>query len=178
MLTPVLTVALLVAGTVSTTVAMTSRKWAPQESALAAETPLASRMAAADLEERREVLRTWATERRLAEFLDERNLPAGSVLLDTTYGFPVVLFSARPEIFVVPSDPDFVTALSSPREHGVRYILAVPPTGRGARDAVNLRYPTLWDNGAGVGTLDVSAPNDGAGQPDFRLYRVRAEPFS
>jgi hypothetical protein len=41
---------------------------------------------------------------------------------------------------------------------------------------VNLRYPTIWDNGAGVGTLDLTVPNDGSGQPDFRLYRVRETP--
>lgn len=177
-LTPVIAVVLLAAGTVSTTAVMTSREWAPQEYALAADTPMASRMGAADLEDRRAVLRTWSTERRLAQFLDDRDLPAGSVLLDTTFGFPVVLFSDRPETFVVPSDPDFVTTLSSPWKNGVRYILAVPPTGRGARDAVNMRYPTIWDNGAGVGTLDLAVPNDGVGQPDFRLYRVRAEPVS
>lgn len=175
-LTAAATLVLLAVGLVSTAVTMTSREWAPQEYALAAETPLASRMDAGDLEDRRAVLRTWGTERRLAEFLDARDLPAGSVLLDTTFGFPVVLFSSRPDTFVVPADPDFVTTLNNPREHGVRYILAVPPTGRGARDAVNMRYPTIWDNGAGVGTLDLSVPNDGVGQPDFRLYRVRAEP--
>lgn len=172
-LTNAMVIVLLVAGTVSTTAAMTSKRWAPQEYALAAETPLASQMSAADLEDRQAVLRTWGTERRLAQFLDEKDLPAGSVLLDTTYGFPVVLFSSRPETFVIPSDPDFVTILSSPWERGVRYILTVPPEGRGATDAVNLRYPTIWDNGGGVGTLDLSVPNDGAGQPDFRLYRVR-----
>lgn len=175
-LTAAATLVLLAVGPVSTAVTMTSREWAPQEYALAAETPLASRMGAGDLEDRRAVLRTWGTERRLAEFLDARDLPAGSVLLDTTFGFPVVLFSSRPDTFVVPADPDFVTTLNNPREHGVRYILAVPPTGRGTRDAVNMRYPTIWDNGAGVGTLDLSVPNDGVGQPDFRLYRVRAEP--
>lgn len=174
--TALATLVLLAVGAVSTTVAMTSREWAPQEYALAAETPLASRMDADDLEDRRTVLRTWTTERRLAEFLDDRDLPAGSVLLDTTFGFPVVLFSSRPETFVIPSDPDFVTTLSSPADHGVRYILAVPPTGRGTRDAVNLRYPTIWDNGAGIGTLDLTVPNDGSGQPDFRLYRVRETP--
>lgn len=174
--TGVASLMLLAVGAVSTTVAMTSREWAPQEYALAAETPLASRMDAGDLEDRRTVLRTWTTERRLAEYLDARDLPEGSVLLDTTFGFPVVLFSSRPETFVVPSDPDFVTTLSSPGDHGVRYILAVPPTGRGAQDAVNLRYPTIWDNGAGVGTLDLTVPNDGSGQPDFRLYRVRETP--
>lgn len=177
-LTPVIAVVLLAVGTVSTTAVMTSREWAPQEYALVAETPMASRMGAVDLEDRRAVLRTWSTERRLAQFLDDRDLPAGSVLLDITFGFPVVLFSDRPETFVVPSDPDFVTTLSSPWKNGVRYILAVSPTGRGARDAVNMRYPIIWDNGAGVGTLDLAVPNDGVGQPDFRPYRVRAEPVS
>lgn len=170
------TLVLLLVGTVSTTVTMTDRRWAPQEYALAAATPLASRLDGADLDERRAVLRTYRTERRLAEFLDASDLAAGSVLLDTTFGFPVPLFSERPSTFVIPSDPDFVTSLDDPYTHGVRYILAVPPDGRGAQDAVNLRYPTFYDNGSGVATLDIEIANDGAGQPDFRLYRVRETP--
>lgn len=167
---------LVVLGTTSTTVAMTEQRWAPQEYALAALTPLASGMDADDLAERRSVLRTFGVERRLASYLDTRDLASGSVLLDVTYGFPVPLFSAAPDTFVVPSDPDFETSLDDPYAHGVRYILAVPPEGRGLQDAVNRRYPTFYDNGAGVATLDMEIANDGSGQPDFRLYRVRADP--
>lgn len=169
-------VVLALTGTVTTAWGMTSRTYAPQEYALAAATPLASGMDAKDLEDRRAVLRTWGTERQIAGYLDSRDLPEGSVLLDVAFGFPVVLFSRDPSVFTVPSDPDFVTSLDDLWNSGVRYVLTVPPEGRGAQDAVNLRYPTIWEDGAGVATLELDVPNDGVGQPDFRLYRVRENP--
>jgi hypothetical protein len=39
-------------------------------------------------------------------------------------------------------------------------------------DALNLPYPTLYDTGADVATLELEIPNDGDSQPDWRLYRV------
>lgn len=120
----------------------------------------------------RRIAATFATERMIAGYLDELRLPRGAVLMDTVYGFAVVVASDRPDQFVVPSDRDFVRVLNRPAEHRVTYILAVPNTGRGESDAVNRRYPTLYENGAGIATLVLEVPNDGAGQPQWRLYRV------
>lgn len=39
-------------------------------------------------------------------------------------------------------------------------------------DALNLRYPTLYETGADIATLELEIPNDGDSQPDWRLYRV------
>ena len=39
-------------------------------------------------------------------------------------------------------------------------------------DALNQRYPTLYETGADVATLELEIPNDGDSQPDWRLYRV------
>ncbi len=68
--------------------------------------------------------------------------------------------------------------LNDPSLYGVRYLLAVPRTGRGLSDALNQRYPTLYETGADVATLELEIPNDGDSQPDWRLYRVNepAEP--
>ncbi|MFC9439965.1 ArnT family glycosyltransferase [Nocardia sp. NPDC057030] len=120
----------------------------------------------------RRIAATFSTERRLANYLDAMNLPRGAVLMDTVYGFAVVVASHRPDQFVVPSDRDFVRVLNRPAERGVKYILAVPNTGRGTSDAVNRRYPTMYENGGGIATLALEAPNDGAGQPEWRIYRV------
>lgn len=120
----------------------------------------------------RRIAATFATERRLANYLDALDLPRGAVLMDTVYGFAVVVASHRPDQFVVPSDRDFVKVLNRPAERGVKYILAVPNTGRGTSDAVNRRYPTLYENGSGIATLVLEVPNDGAGQPEWRVYRV------
>jgi hypothetical protein len=94
------------------------------------------------------------------------------VITDTIYGFAIIAASERPDTFVVPSDPDFTTLLNDPVNSGVKYLLAVPPMGRGVADALNRRYPTLYDTGADIATLELEVPNDGDSQPNWRLYRV------
>ena len=84
----------------------------------------------------------------------------------------MVVASRSPKTFVVPSDPDFNRLLNDPAGQGVKYLLAVPPTGRGVSDALNQRYPTLYETGADIATLALEIPNDGDSQPIWRLYRV------
>jgi hypothetical protein len=73
---------------------------------------------------------------------------------------------------VITSDPDFVRILNDPAAARIRYLLAVPPTGRGVSDALNRRFPTLYASGADISTLELEIPNDGDGQPNWRLFRV------
>lgn len=119
-----------------------------------------------------QIARTFKTERDIAQYLENLDLPDSSVITDTVYGFGILAASSRPQVFVIPSDPDFTELLNDPTANGVRYLLAVPATGRGTSDALNVRYPTLYDTGAEVATLELEIPNDGDGQPDWRLYRV------
>ena len=72
----------------------------------------------------------------------------------------------------LPSDADFTRILNDPAANGVRYLLTVPNEGRGVSDAVNRRYPTVFENGADIATLDLEIPNDGDNQPTWRLYRI------
>lgn len=120
------------------------------------------------------VLRTFSAERRIAEHLDAMDLPDGAVLLDTVQTFAVVVSSDHPRQFVVPSDGDFVEILDDPVGAGVQYLLTVPNEGRGTSDAINRRYPTMYDDGAGgLAELVLEIPDDGAGDPvAWRLYRV------
>jgi hypothetical protein len=171
-LTATLMTAAVAAGLALTSVAMTRPSIAPQEHALTALVAPDVADASPTAVDRRHIIASFATERAIARYLDAKQLPAGSILLDTVYGFAVTAASDRPEVFVVPSDEDFVTILNHPDAHKVRYILTVPPTGRGASDAVNRRYPTIYDNGAEISTLEIEIPNDGANQPPWRLYRV------
>lgn len=120
----------------------------------------------------RRIAATFSTERQIADYLDRLDLPESSVITDTVYGFAVVVASEKPRTFVVPSDPDFVQMLNDPSAHGIKYLLAVPPTGRGVSDALNQRYPTLYETGADIATLELEIPNHGDSQPDWRLYRV------
>ena len=94
------------------------------------------------------------------------------MVCDTVYGFAVVVRSTRPRQFVIPSDRDFTRVLNDPAAFDVQYILAVPNQGRGTSDAVNVRYPTMYDNGAQIAELVLEAKNQGANLPDWRLYRV------
>ena len=123
------------------------------------------------LDERR-IVRSFSTERTLARYLDSLDLPDGSVLTDTVYGFAVVVQSRRPKQFVIPSDSDFVEVLNDPKSAGVQYMLAVPASGRGLSDALNQRYPTLYENGAQIAVRVLDVRNQGADLPDWRVYRV------
>lgn len=118
------------------------------------------------------VLATFATERDIAARLDAMDLPDGSVIVDSMEGFPILAATRHPKRFVVPSDRDFVRILGDPAGHGVRYLLTIPPTGRGATDAINRRYPSVYANGAGVATLDLEIVNTGYERPNWRLQRV------
>jgi hypothetical protein len=120
---------------------------------------------------------TFSTEREIAHYLEKLDLPESSVITDTVYGFAILAASRNPKTFVVPSDPDFTALLNAPAENGIKYLLAVPPSGRGKSDALNLRYPTLYETGADIATLELEIPNDGDSQPNWRLYRVN-EPTS
>jgi hypothetical protein len=155
-----------------TVVGMSAPDYAPQEYALAAvlapDPDDVSERAATE----QRIARTFGTERRIADYLETLNLPDSSVITDTVYGFGIIAASPRPRTFVIPSDPDFTELLNDPSDNGVRYLLSVPPVGRGTSDALNLRYPTLYETGAEVATLELEIPNDGDGQPDWRLYRV------
>jgi 4-amino-4-deoxy-L-arabinose transferase-like glycosyltransferase len=147
-------------------------KYAPQEYALGAVlAPDPNSVSDRKAVERR-IAASFSTERQIAGYLGKLNLPDGSVITDTVYGFAVIAASREPKTFVVPSDPDFTDLLNAPIENGIKYLLAVPPVGRGVSDALNLRYPTLYETGADIATLELEVANDGDSQPNWRLYRV------
>ncbi|WP_308170490.1 ABC transporter [[Mycobacterium] fortunisiensis] len=156
---------------------MSLQRYAPQEYSLGAVLAPDPHNTSDKATSQRRIAATFSTERELARYLDNLDLPEGSVITDTVYGFAVVVASRDPKTFIVPSDNDFVKVLNDPAAFGVKYLLSVPNTGRGVSDAVNLRYPTLYETGGDVATLELEIPNDGDGQPDWRLYRVN-EPAS
>lgn len=151
---------------------MSMPRYAPQEYALGAVLNPEPYSVSAEKAAEHRIARTFSTEREIAHYLDDLDLPESSVITDTVYGFAIVAASRKPKTFVLPSDPDFVRILNDPSARGAKYLLAVPPTGRGKSDTLNKRYPTLYDTGADIATLELEIPNDGDGQPDWRLYRV------
>ena len=128
-----------------TAAGMTSAKYAPQEFAyrsVVAPTPDSTEKR--HLDEAR-VLRSFSTERALAQYLDSLHLPDGSVLADTVFGFAVIVQSRHPKQFVIPSDQDFDRILNDPARFGVRFLLAVPRSGRGSSDCLLYTSPSPRD---------------------------------
>ena len=120
--------------------------------------------------------RRLLSERRLAQWFDSKDLPDGSVLMDTFLTWGIWLSSEHPKQFVITSDYDFVAALNRPWDFGIRYIVATNP-GRNVPDALNRRYPSLWDDGAGVAALGYTT--DGPTSDEmFRVYRTTGRPVS
>jgi hypothetical protein len=111
---------------------------------------------------------------RIARTIDAMKLPHGAILVDnfTPCVSFVILASAHPQQFVIPTDRDFERALGSPDIFDIRYLMVPPSADLGRLDALNRHYGSLYKNGAGVGIkvhqFDLS------GCPRFRLYKVAA----
>jgi hypothetical protein len=114
-------------------------------------------------------------DRLIADYLDAKHLPNGSVIMDTFAGWGIWLYSDDPKQFVVTSDYDFAVALNRPWDNHIRYILVSNPALNDAPDAINLRYPSLWSDGAGIGRLVYSAVG-ATGQERWRIYEVVEPP--
>ncbi len=158
-----------------TAIGMESRSLSVQQYAVGALLPF-DPQEGTDMDQQLRILESFGTEREMADHLDAMDLPDGSILVDSLYGFAVVAASKYPKRFVLPSDRDFVSILSDPAAADVKYILTVPNSGRGTADAVNRRYPSIYSNGAQISMLELEFPNDGADQPDWRIYRVLTNP--
>ena len=114
-------------------------------------------------------------DRKVAEFLDRKKLPDGSVLMDTFSGWAIWLASDDPRQFVVTSDYDFTSDLNRLWESGIRYVV-VSKSDLTVPDAINLRYPSLWDKGFENATLVYSA-NGPMGTERRRIYRIDGPPI-
>ncbi|HTW12393.1 MAG TPA: hypothetical protein VME01_06610, partial [Solirubrobacteraceae bacterium] len=73
--------------------------------------------------------------------------------------------------FVVPSTQQFSVYLNAPYQHGIRYLITVPPVGFGAIDALNRYYPGLYEdcirNTQLVAVVDSTGVNT-----QYRIYRL------
>ncbi|WP_245847644.1 ABC transporter [Dietzia natronolimnaea] len=172
-LVPVGMLLLLAAGVPFSAVAMVSPSLSQEQHALHAVILPESGDRSPELRLQQEaIVASFDTERRLADYLDSLGLPDGAVIMDTVHGFPIIASTTRPEQFVIPSDRDFVEILNDPAANGVQFLLTVPAEGRGTSDALNLRYPTVHENGAQLGSLEFEVVNSGSDRPTWRLWRV------
>jgi hypothetical protein len=119
----------------------------------------------------RHLLRAEISE-EAAGWLDRQQLPAGSVLLDAATSFRVVMRSENPRQFVITPDRDFAQVLANPVLYGVRYMLVTSPVfEQPGGDALAAAYPSIYEDGAGLGRLAYEAS-----RPDevltYRIYEV------
>ena len=93
----------------------------------------------------------------------------GTVLMDQA-SLWVLHAAPRPEVYIVPSDRDFLPALNDPEQFGVRYVLMLSAAGA---DQVSALYPDMWDGG---GAVDVELVAEWGDEDDpkthMRLFRL------
>lgn len=112
------------------------------------------------------LLQTFGAEQEIAAWIDREDPGEGTVLADSAYAYPIIMNSAEPRQFVITSDYDFQSRLENPRDQGIKYILV--QADRPA-DAVQVRWPKMFVDGAGLGTLVNSWDTP---QGEWRLYVV------
>jgi hypothetical protein len=143
--------------------------------AIAAPTGLATRLdpklGDGRAQQGRENLARTEISQEVARWLDDQELPPGSVLLDVATGFRLILQSRRPSQFVITPDRDFPAALANPGAYGVRYLVVPTDMVLDQLDALTREYPDLYANGAGMGELvyEASRPDQ---QWNYRVYEV------
>jgi hypothetical protein len=110
--------------------------------------------------------------RDVANYLDARDLPDGAVVIDVALGFWVVLQSDRPKQFVITPDRDFEAVVADPVAFGAKYLLVSPSAGMGSLSLITRTHPGIYDNGAGIATLEHEFTSPGGAQHTWRLYRL------
>lgn len=116
---------------------------------------------------------TFEVDRDVAAYLDAKQLPDGSVAIDSGSGFAVLAATDDPRQFVITSDQDFDGAVADPIGHGVQYLLL----NRSASqfDEIAATWPDLAAGAAEEpwATLDVVFPvTGGPGAHEWVLWRV------
>ena len=112
------------------------------------------------------LLQMFQVERSIATYLDDLAPGDGTVLADSAYAFPIIMSSRHPHTFVISSDFDFQAAVDNPLAQHISYILV---RSDARSDAVQVRWPTLYANGATIATL---VRNWVGVVGEWRLYRV------
>lgn len=118
--------------------------------------------------------RLMVNDRVMAQHLGRQHLTDGTVLMDTFNTWGVWLSSTHPKQFVITSDYDFKSALNRPWEFDIKYLVVSNPAVSDA-DAINVRYPTLWNDGAGFSKLVYSIRGTNS-EDQFRLFEVTEPP--
>lgn len=109
---------------------------------------------------------TWKDEREIAQLL-MANTSGREALLDDFQGYRVIFFSGEPRRFIANADRDFAEAVNRPQAHA-RWALVSSTRLEGVLNAINRRYPMLYEQGAPWAELVREWPDVG-----WRLYRIK-----
>jgi len=104
-------------------------------------------------------------EAKVAAWVRERVIDR-DVLMDDFSGREIIRLTGTTHPFVLGVDRDFEEILTFPQGR-VRYVLVPRPDNLGSLDAINRRYPGLFDGLAGFAELEQD-------WGEWRLFRVRA----
>src|SRR5664279_1598036 len=111
-------------------------------------------------------LEMYLVEHQISAYLDQLNPGEGTVLTDSQYAFPIISSSENPRTFVISSDFDFQASVDDPAGQNIKYLLVRADS---SADAVQIKWPTVYDDGAGIATLVRTW--DGVGG-HWRLYHM------
>jgi len=111
-------------------------------------------------------LEMYLVEHQISAYLDQLNPGEGTVLTDSQYAFPIISSSENPHTFVISSDFDFRASVDDPAGQNIKYLLVRADS---SADAVQIKWPTVYDDGAGIATLVRTW--DGVGG-HWRLYHM------
>ena len=106
---------------------------------------------------------SYITDVEIANYINE-NLGDKKILMDDFIGFGIILNSLNPKIFINDSDADFAASIADPKRY-CDYILVKKPNDLGTLDAINKKYPTLFDSGSNFAHLSKDFGT-------WRLYEV------
>lgn len=104
--------------------------------------------------------------KEVAYYLDEHVPDHNLVLMDTFNAFEIVLNTSHPNRLVITSDYDFDEILVDPVENNLDYLLVPKPEGLALLNAVNIKYPDLFNRGAEWCVLEQNFHDK------WKLYRV------
>ncbi|GFP32817.1 hypothetical protein HKBW3S42_01125, partial [Candidatus Hakubella thermalkaliphila] len=108
--------------------------------------------------------------REVVAFLNSAPDLYRDILLDDYNGWAIILLYGDGKVFIDQIDLEFWDALNNPGKYA-RYILVPDPTvGRAVLDQVNVKYPTLYEQGADFVTL---VKNFESPPYYWKLYEVR-----
>jgi len=114
-----------------------------------------------------EHLQSYSDAQPVIDYLN--TMPTLSVLTDSFLSFPIIMRTRRPAQFIISSDRNFARILGRPFGHVDAFLVPRPVTG-GTQDAINRRYPRLWQGGEPWGQLVADFP----GGFHWRLYAINA----